>query len=66
MLSRKYPLSRYLYVYANKAPGKALDPLVKEFAGFVLSKEGQEIVVKDGFFPLTSAVVAEELAKLAK
>jgi phosphate transport system substrate-binding protein len=66
VLSRKYPLSRYLYVYANKAPGKALDPLVKEFSGFVLSKEGQEIVVKDGFFPLTSAVIAEELAKLAK
>lgn len=66
VLSRKYPLSRYLYVYVNKAPGKALDPLVKEFAGFVLSKEGQENVVKDGFFPLTSAVVAEELAKLSK
>jgi phosphate transport system substrate-binding protein len=66
VLSRKYPLSRYLYVYANKAPGKPLDPLVKEFAAFVLSKEGQEIVVKDGFFPLTSTVVAEELAKLAK
>src|SRR5512141_3042459 len=65
VLSRKYPLSRYLYVYVNKAPGKPLDPLVKEFAGFVLSKEGQEIVVKDGFFPLTSAVVAEELANLA-
>ena len=66
VLARKYPLSRYLYVYVNKAPGKPLDPLVKEFAGFVLSKEGQEIVVKDGFFPLTSAVAAEELAKLAK
>jgi phosphate transport system substrate-binding protein len=66
VLARKYPLSRYLYVYVNKAPGKPLDPLVKEFAGFVLSKEGQENVVKDGFFPLTPAVVAEELAKLSK
>jgi phosphate transport system substrate-binding protein len=66
VLARKYPLSRYLYVYANKTPGKPLDPLVKEFYGFVLSKEGQEIVVKDGFYPLTAAVVSEELAKLAK
>ena len=37
---------------------------VREFFAFVLSKEGQEIVVKDGFFPLTAAVVAEENAKL--
>jgi phosphate transport system substrate-binding protein len=66
VLSRKYPLSRFLFVYTNKAPGKPLDPLIREFYGFVLSKDGQEIVVKDGFFPLASSVVAEELAKLAK
>ncbi|HQR66688.1 MAG TPA: phosphate ABC transporter substrate-binding protein [Thermoanaerobaculia bacterium] len=64
VLSGKYPLSRYLNVYVNKAPGRPLDPLVKEFLRFVLSKEGQEIVVKDGFFPLTAKVAAEELAKL--
>ena len=61
---RKYPISRYLNVYVNKAPGKALDPLVKEFLTFVLSKDGQQIVVKDGFFPLPSAIAAEELKKL--
>ena len=66
VLSRKYPLSRYLYVYVNSAPGKPMDPLVREFANFVLSREGQEIVVKDGFFPLTSAVVNEERARLGK
>ena len=36
-----YPLTRFLYLYVNKAPGKALDPAVKEFLRFVLSKEGQ-------------------------
>jgi phosphate transport system substrate-binding protein len=64
VLAGKYPLSRYLNVYVNKAPGRPLDPLVKEFLLFVLSKDGQEIVVKDGFFPLTAKVVGEELAKL--
>ena len=64
VLAGKYPLSRYLNVYVNKAPGKPLDPLVREFLLFVLSKEGQEIVVKDGFFPVTAKVVGEELAKL--
>ena len=42
----------------------SLDPLVREFLYFVLSKEGQEIVVKDGFYPLTAKVAGEELAKL--
>ncbi len=61
--SGNYPLSRYLYVYVNKAPNKPLDPLVREFVKFVLSKEGQEIVVKDGYLPVTAKVSQEELAK---
>ena len=64
VLSGKYPISRYLYVYVNRAPNKPLDPLTSEFFAFVLSKEGQEIVVKDGFFPLTAKLVADEIAKL--
>ena len=64
VLSRKYPLARFLNIYVNKNPNKPLDPLVREFLNFVLSKEGQEIVVKDGFYPLTAKVAGEELAKL--
>ncbi len=62
--SGRYPLARYLFIYVNKAPGKPLPPLVQEFLRFVLSKEGQEIVVKDGFLPLKSATVKEESGKL--
>ena len=62
--SGKYPLSRYLYVYVNKAPGKPLDPLVKEYLKLVLSKDGQEVVVKDGYLPLPPSIVSEELKKL--
>jgi len=64
VLAGKYPISRYLYVYVNKAPNKTLDPLTREFLAFVLSKEGQEIVVKDGFFPMPAKTVADESAKL--
>ncbi|HUK13195.1 MAG TPA: phosphate ABC transporter substrate-binding protein [Thermoanaerobaculaceae bacterium] len=63
-LSRKYPLSRYLYVYALRDPRRPMDPLTREFLRFVLSREGQDVVVKDGFLPLPAAVVREELAKL--
>jgi phosphate transport system substrate-binding protein len=59
-----YPLWRHLYLYVNKAPNKPLDPLVKEFLKFVYSREGQQVVVKDGFFPLSAAVVEKELNKL--
>ena len=62
--SGKYPLSRFLYIYINKAPGKPLDPLVKEYVKLILSKDGQEVVVKDGYLPLTAAIVTEELKKL--
>ena len=64
VLAGKYPLSRYLYVYVNKAPNKPLDPLVREFLRFVLSREGQEVVVKDGYLPMSAAIVSEEHSKL--
>ena len=64
VISGKYPLSRYLYVYVNKAPNKPFDPLVREFLKYVLSQQGQQTVVKDGFIPLTHKIVQEELAKL--
>lgn len=64
VISEKFPLSRYLYIYIIKAPGKPLDPLVKEFLKFVFSYEGQEVVVKDGYLPLPYEVAMEELKKL--
>ena len=62
--SGKYPLNRYLYIYINRAPGKPLDPLVREFAKYIFSKEGQEVVVKDGYLPLPAEIAKQELAKL--
>jgi phosphate transport system substrate-binding protein len=64
VLSGKYPLSRYLYLYINKTPNKPLDPLVREFVKFVLSRTGQETVVKDGYLPISAKLVEQELAKL--
>ena len=59
-----YPLARVLYVYVNKHPNKPLDPLTREFLTMVLSKSGQEVVVKDGYIPLPAALAAKEKAKL--
>ncbi len=57
----KYPLARFLYVYVKRAPNSPMDPLTREFLRFVLSKEGQEIVIKDGYLPMTSKLAAQAL-----
>jgi phosphate transport system substrate-binding protein len=59
-----YPIARYLYIYINKDPVKGTDPLVKEFMKYALSKDGQEVTIKDGYFPLNAKKVAENLALL--
>lgn len=63
-ISGKYPLSRFLYIYVNKAPGQPLPPLTAEFIKLVLSREGQEVVVKDGYIPLPAKVAERELTKI--
>jgi phosphate transport system substrate-binding protein len=63
-IAGKYPLSRFLYVYVNKAPGKPLTPLTTEFIKLVLSHGGQEVVVKDGYIPLPAKVAERELSKI--
>jgi len=68
VLSGKYPLARYLYIYVPIDPFKSGDakvsPLSREFLKYALSKEGQQDVVKDGYFPLPANVVAEERRKV--
>jgi len=63
-LNGTYPLSRFLYVYVNKAPNKPLAPMEAEFVKLVLSRQGQEVVMKDGYIPLPSRVVTKALADL--
>jgi len=63
-LSGRYPLARYLYVYVNKAPNRPLNPLEGEFLRLILSRSGQEAVVKDGYIPLPAAVVQQALKTL--
>ncbi len=63
-ISGKYPLARVLYVYVNKAPNKPISPMELEFLRMVLSRQGQEVVIKDGYIPLPAGLAAKELAKL--
>ena len=59
--SGDYPIARFLLVYVNYKPGSQLDPLRAEFVKMVFSQTGQELVVKDGFYPVTAEMAATDL-----
>ena len=62
--SGDFPLARFLYVYVNRAPGKTLDPITREFVKLVLTRQGQEVVIKDGYFPIPASIAKEEINKV--
>ncbi|WGW01923.1 phosphate ABC transporter substrate-binding protein [Vibrio sp. YMD68] len=64
ILSGKYPLSRYLYVYINKHPNRPLTPIEREFIRFVFSAQGQELVRKDGYISIGTDIAKQELQKV--
>ena len=68
---RTYPLTRFAYIYfapdqPNGDPADPkVDPKVKEFLRYILSRQGQQDVMREGdYLPLTFAVVREQLSKL--
>ena len=62
---RTYPLIRDAYIYLNRAPGRPIDPKVKEFMRYILSREGQEDIIRTGMYnALTPDVDKEEATKL--
>jgi phosphate transport system substrate-binding protein len=63
-MSGKYPIARYLYLYLNKKPSQPLDPLRAEFVKYILSKDGQELTERGGFFPITNEIRDADLKRL--
>jgi phosphate transport system substrate-binding protein len=63
--NRSYPLDRSVYIYIDRSPGEPVDPRVKEFLTYVLSREGQEVVARaSGYLPLTPKLAIEQRKKL--
>ena len=62
--SNEYPLARFLYLSVNYKPGSELDPLRREFIKLVFSKSGQEVVLKDGYLPVSARLAQIELSKV--
>src|SRR6266852_4183733 len=65
LIQRKYPLTRFITTFINRAPGQPVDPKVKEFLRYILSRDGQEAIVRDGnYLPLSEDSIREQLRKL--
>jgi phosphate transport system substrate-binding protein len=64
-LNGDYPLARFLYIYVNKKPNAPLDTLTQEFLKFVSSKTGQEVVVKDGYYPMPATLANQTLTAIS-
>lgn len=62
--SGSYPMARYLYVRLNKKPNEPLDPLQREFVKFILSKNGQALTEKGGYYPITNEMRQQDLKVL--
>lgn len=62
--NNSYPLTRFFYLYVNKRPDQSLSPIALEFLKFVLSAQGQEIVMQDGYIPISAQIAAQELRLL--
>jgi phosphate transport system substrate-binding protein len=63
--SQTYPLSRTIYIFVNREPGKSLSPVLREFIRYALSREGQQAVADDGIFtPLPASMDQREAEKL--
>jgi phosphate transport system substrate-binding protein len=58
--SAEYPLARNFFIYINRKPGTPLSPALTAFVTFVCSKQGQNIAVELGHYPLTAALSEKE------
>ena len=59
--SGEYPLARFLWLTVNYKPGSEMDPLRREFVKFIFSRQGQEVVVKDGYLPVSGKIAEDAL-----
>ena len=60
----KYPLARFLNLYVAHEPNKPLDPLRREFLRYIFSKQGQQDVLKAGYYPVTAPLAKRALGKV--
>lgn len=65
LISQEYPLVRLIPAIVDKPPDGELPPATREFLRFILSREGQKILVENSsYLPLSEAIAAQQREKL--
>lgn len=65
LISQRYPLARIIPAFIDRAPGQPVEPAVREFLRFVLSREGQRALLQEsGYLPLGPDIIRKQLEKL--
>jgi len=65
--AQTYPLSRVIYIFFNQPPGKPVNPVLLEFLRYILSRQGQQQIVKDGIYtPLPAALDVQQRQRLER
>jgi phosphate transport system substrate-binding protein len=67
LFSCAYPLYTHFYWYLNLKPGAKLKPAVREFLLYAISRQGQEVLERDGkYLPINAGEARENMHKLAE
>ena len=66
VLNHSYPLTRLVTMFLNRAPRQPPEPKLQEFLRYVLSRQGQQAVIRHGhgYLPMLAPFANEELQKL--
>jgi phosphate transport system substrate-binding protein len=65
LINRQYPMGRIIPAEIDRAPGQPVDPKVKEFLRYILSREGQQDIVRNGkYLPMQPEAARNQLEKL--
>lgn len=67
LITQQFPLVRIIPAFVNRVPGRPLEPAVREFLRFMLSREGQQALIEEtGYLPISREIIERQLAQLAE
>jgi len=65
LISQSYPLTRIVPAFVDRAPGGPLDPKLREFLRYILSRAGQRaLLAQSDYLPLGADAIRGQLEKL--
>jgi phosphate transport system substrate-binding protein len=66
VMDHSYPLTRIITLFIDRPPGKPVAPRIREFVRYILSRDAQQAVLREGggYLPILAPDATRELKKL--